>query len=88
MFGRKVNIAVTIRLYAGIGKEEGLENYDEGSGICVKTVRGERLKNVLKTAGIRNPGRYIYFRNNLRISPRARLNDGDSISCLRLSGGG
>ncbi len=88
MFGKKEKISVTIKLFSGIEKTVKINEYNKKSGVCVKTTKGTRLKYVLKKIGLDYRKDVVYFRNNIRINRRTRLEDGDVISCLKLSGGG
>jgi hypothetical protein len=87
VFKKKDKISVTIKLFSGI--EKTLKIHESGkSGICVKAKRGTRLKHVLKKIGLENRKELVYFRNNIRINRWTRLEDGDVVSCLKISGGG
>ncbi len=65
-----------------------LDNLDAAGGICLKMERGKRLKHLLKKIGLKNSKELVFFRNNIRINNRTKLEDGDLISCLKVSGGG
>lgn len=88
MLGKKENISISIKLFSGIHKMVTLDNVDTAGGVCLKMERGKRLKHALKKIGLKNRKELVFFRNNIRINNRTKLEDGDVISCLKVSGGG
>jgi hypothetical protein len=88
MFGKKEEISVTVKLFSGIEKQVKLHEYGGKGVLCVRTKKGGRLKHLLKKIGLENRKELAFFRNNIRISSWTRLEDGDVISCLKISGGG
>lgn len=81
-------VSVRIKFFSGIDKELNLQNYDPASGVALTLPHGTRLRRALKSLGVADLSRNIYFSNGKRISVWARLGDGDEVSCLRASGGG
>ena len=80
-------ITVIIKLFSGIA-EDCTIIHDYGQGITIKIKAGTRLKGVLKSIGLKKLSRNVYFCNGERISLRRKCRDGDTISCLKPSGGG
>ncbi len=81
-------ITVTLKLYSGIHREINLEDYDPEKGILLSVKSGTGLRKILKMAGIRKTGSYIYFSEGERISVWNRIRYSREISCLKHSGGG
>jgi hypothetical protein len=88
MFAKKEEISVTIKLFSGIEKQVKLHEYEGKGVLCVRMKKRTRLKHLLKKIGLENRKELAFFRNNIRINSWTRLEDGDVISCLKISGGG
>ncbi|MBN2077764.1 MAG: hypothetical protein JW838_02280 [Spirochaetes bacterium] len=81
-------VSVRIKFFSGIDRELDLQNYDPASGVAMTLRSGTRLRRALRSIGVTDLSRNIYFRNGTRISVWAKLGEGDEVSCLRASGGG
>ncbi|MCP4133010.1 MAG: hypothetical protein GY754_18785 [bacterium] len=84
--GNTINI--TIKLFSGIEKELGIDEYDASDGLSRTVSEGARLGGVFKKLGLRKLSDYAFFRAGERLNRWTRLKDGDEVSCLRPSGGG
>lgn len=82
------NISIRIKFFSDIHKDMQLNDYNPSEGVIMTLHKGKRLKYALKTIGIDKTSPYFYFRDGQRISPWAKLKDGDEISCFKPSGGG
>ncbi len=82
------NISINIKLFSGIDKETGIENYDYVKGLDLQVEEGIRLGKVLKKIGLKKKSYHTLFLNGDRITTWQRLNDGDEIACLKPAGGG
>ncbi|MBN2160383.1 MAG: hypothetical protein JW807_13385 [Spirochaetes bacterium] len=81
-------IAIRIKFFSGIDRELKLENYNHEQGLAMNVPAGKRLKWALRTAGMPAFSNHAYFRSGERISTRAKLRNGDEVTCLKPSGGG
>ena len=82
----KINI--NIKFFSNIHKDLGLSDYNPGTGIYIDVKSGTNIKKLLKTFGIIEISEIIIFRDMERIGMRKKLRDGDTITCLKISGGG
>ena len=88
MFGPKARIRITVKLYGGLDLQAGMENYDPENGIGLDLPRGARLKKALKRLGLNHAGAMAFFINGKKAGPREKLNDGDTVFCMRPVSGG
>lgn len=85
---KNIKITVTLKLFSGIHRDNGIDDYDMSTGIVMEVTKGTRLRKILRSAGIKHFSGYVFFRNGERIGPWARLMHGDEISCLKPAAGG
>jgi len=83
-----MEISVTVKLYAGLEKDSGIEEYDPARGIRLAFPGGTRLKEVIRRLQLKDSRRLIYFINGKRVGMWRKLRSGDEISCLRPLAGG
>lgn len=81
-------ILITLKLYSGIHRDIGIHDYSPETGIIFNVKPGIRLRKVLKMAGIKKPGNYVYFSEGERIGLWNKLLNSREVSCLKQSGGG
>jgi hypothetical protein len=84
----KIKIKVHLKLFSGIERELGIENYNRTEGFPVEVNSGTRLRSVLKKTGMKDISSNVFFIEGERVSVWRKLKDGDIISCLKPSGGG
>lgn len=88
MFGKKKEITITLKLFAGLEKGLNIKITDPRMGAQMKVNDGSRLKELLKSLGMKDLSSNAYYCNGKRIGLWTKLRDGDEITCLRPSGGG
>ena len=84
----KKMIAINLKLYSGIDKEINLKDYNPKEGLQLEVKQGVRLGRILKQLGLKNFSQFVMFCRGERVSRWYKINDGDSISCMRPAGGG
>ena len=88
MFGPKENINVKIKLFSGLDRQAGVDDYDPDIGIDLDISRGTRLKKVIRLIGLNRYDATAFFVNGRKAGLRERLNDGDVVFCMRPIVGG
>lgn len=81
-------IRITVKLFAGLEIDAGLEGYNPATGIEIQALPGVRVKHIVKQLGLPDRRRLAYFVDGTRVGLWKKLRDGDEISCLRPLAGG
>ena len=84
----KNTITIKVKLFAGLDRDTGVENYDHDEGITFNVSAGTRLKKVVKMIGLSDRYSLVYFIRGEQVGLRKKLDDGDEIACLRPAAGG
>ncbi len=88
MFGRKNNIAITIKLFGGIDTDIGIEAYDPDVGLGLKIPDKVRLGKAIRKIGLNRTDSIVLFINGNPASSRDKLKDGDVVFCMKPLAGG
>lgn len=88
MFRLRPRIRVRVKLFTGLHREVGLNDYDPEAGIAMDMRKGARIRTVAKRLGLPGGGRVVFFVEGERAGPWHKLRDGDEIACMKPSAGG
>lgn len=81
-------INVRIKLFAGLDEQIGFEDYDLDRGIVLTVRKGARVKKVVKILRLPDPNSLAFFIDGQQVGLRRRLEDGDTLACLKPVVGG
>ena len=82
------NIIITLKLYSGLEKDQGILNYNPDSGIIINVKKGAKLKKILNDAGLKKLHPFAFFSEGERITLHTKFKESAEVSCLKISGGG
>ena len=88
VFGPKNNITVKIKLFSGLDRQAGVDDYDPDRGIDLDVSKDARLKKAARLVGLYDYDSIAFFINGKRAGPREKLNDGDVVFFMRPVFGG
>ena len=55
------HIKIVLKLYSGIGKESGIEDYNQEDGITITASRGKKIKTIIRKVKLKNIEEIAYF---------------------------
>ena len=76
-------IHITVKLFAGLDVDAGLDGYNPATGIDIQAAPGVRVKHIVKQLGLPDRRRLAYFIGGTRVGLWKKLRDGDEVACLR-----
>jgi hypothetical protein len=88
VFWPRTRIRIRVKLFTGLHREVGLNDYDPEAGIEMEIRKGARIRTVAKRLGLPGGGRVAFFVGGERAGPWHKLRDGDEVACMKPSAGG
>jgi hypothetical protein len=88
VFWLRRRIRVCVKLFTGLHREVGLEDYDPKVGIEMEIRTGTRIRTVSKRLGLPTDGRVAFFVAGEKAGPWRKLREGDEVACMKPSAGG
>ena len=88
MFHPRKKIVITVKLFGGIDKDAGLNDYDPDVGIDMQVPEGIRLRKAIRKIGLKKNSSMALFINGKQVGLGEKLNDGDIIFCMKPLAGG
>ncbi len=82
------HIKIVLKLYSGLGKKSGIEEYNQQDGITITATPGTKIKKIIKKVKLQNYGKIAYFINGEQVDTGEKIYEDCEIVCVRPTAGG